>query len=59
MLVVINDSLALRILQLRTALFGYLRNRDVPDMMEANVVVVVVVVVEVVIIIIIIIIIIM
>jgi hypothetical protein len=37
--------LALRVLQLRTALFGYLRNRDVRDMMEANVVIIIIVVV--------------
>jgi len=33
-LIVISDSLALRVLQLRTALFGYLRNRDVRGMMD-------------------------
>ena len=34
MLIIINDSLALCVLQLRTALFGYLRNRDVCGMMD-------------------------
>jgi hypothetical protein len=44
-LVVINDSLALRVLQLlRTALFGCLRNRDFRDIMEANVVIIIIII---------------
>lgn len=51
MLVVINYSLALRILQLRTALFGYLRNRDVRGMMEANIIIIIIIIIIVIIII--------